>query len=658
MKHPQGNPRIRAGMAAACCFLLASACLAAPRLMGADFERVRDHEELLTLRFAGGPAELNVLRFPDAGMGVVVFRGAELCAPEGRKDLGGQWLKSVSLRSVEGPDGAPAAQATLELARGARFEVGQAQDVVQVRVLPAEMAAAAQASASQADQAPELITNEDLKEFESADSQVQMVQDYGQDTGKSAGVLQGFGNAYVPEKIAKAAPASEASQEEDLLKQTIFERRVSLDFKDADLQNVIRSLAKRAGINLILTRNQVKGIVTLQLTNVRLGHAMDAILKTNSLAYIIEPGGIVRIVPLSQVKTETIEIKTEYIPINWVNAQNVQKTLSAFISDKGQLRADQDANGIIITDVPAKVEQISALIERMDQPEKQVMIEARLVDLTEQARRDLGIVWGLTRIVPGTGNVDSLAVGAPTAGSPKAIMKSQGNSMRLFGADYNLDAQLEFLETRRLGKVLANPRVITLNNLAAKIEIKQQIPYVSAQQTAQSSVATISFKETGVILDVTPNITNHGYVRMELKPEQKVKTGSAVASAILGNAAQIGTVNEVPIIDERKVESNVIVKDEETVILGGLRQLDNTNSEEGTPWLMHVPVIGHLFKSTNDEMRKTELVLFITPHIVKDPTLTAAELRQYEMIDYNWDLPGYFYDETYLRNLPKASEAK
>jgi type II secretory pathway component HofQ len=151
-----------------------------------------------------------------------------------------------------------------------------------------------------------------------------------------------------------------------------------------------------------------------------------------------------------------------------------------------------------------------------------------------------------------------------------------------------------------------------------------------------------------VILEVVPNITNNGYVRMTLAPEQKVRKGDA------GGFGQ----TSIPIVDERKVESNVIVKDEETVVLGGLRQLDNSISEKGVPWLMRGARARIPFPLHRNRFRENRLILFITPHIIKDPTLSPEELRKYELVDYNWDLPDYFYDETRLRDQPKGEEVK
>lgn len=635
----------RLGLAAVfTCWTLLS--LAAQRITSVELPQNAEAPATVVLKVTGGTPEVSILRFPEACQGVVMVHKADLgIEPKVWSSPSARLLKGVALRRVEsaGTQAAGSVQITLDLARGADFTVKTAENEVRIDVQPA--AAAAAVPSSTGSQVISISDN-DLASMQLADSVTVASQPAGQDPAPD--VLKGF-QFYTPEAITKAGPITEEEREE-LLSQQIFQQRVSLDFKDAELQNVIRGLALKTNLNIILTKDQVRGTVTLKLTNVRLGVALDAILKTNNLAYIVEQGGIVRIVPLSQVRTEKVELRTEYIPINWVKAANIANTLKPFLSEKGNMKSDDDANGLIITDIPEKVTQLSKLIEKMDVPEKQVMIEARLVDMTEEAQRNMGIDWTLKRVTgfDGSGNplyADQINIKEGSSG--RNSISTSGNNLGFFGNDYDLGATLDFLEQRSLATVLANPRVVTLNNITAKIDIKRQIPYISAQQTGQNQIGTVEFKETGVILEVTPNITNNGYVRMTLKPEQKVRKGEFASAQ-----------GFIPIVDERVVESNVIIKDEESVALGGLRQVENSAGESGVPWLLRVPVLGWFFKQEKTTHSKTELILFVTPHIVKDPSLTPAELQWYERIDYNWDLPDYFYDEIKLRSAPPQAKSE
>jgi len=614
--------------------ILAGVALAASRLTAVEFPTGQGDRNTIVLTLTGSPSEVTPLRFPEAHQGVLVLKDTELGVDQTLWKRQGTLLQALLLKSLEGPDGTHSVQVTLDLAAGTDFSVDSKAGKMTITL--DQMSAKPALQAASTSQQPALVLS---------DSELAAdipAYGHGQDAQESKAVLRGF-NYYTPEAIPKAEPAT-PEEREQLLTEEIFKQRVSLDFKDAELQNVIRLLAAKTNLNIILTKDQVRGNVTLKLTNVPLGTALSAILKSNSLAYVVEPGGIVRIVPLSQVRTERVETRTEYFPINWVTAENVAKTLKPFLSKEGTIQPDTDSNGVIVTDVPERVAQIAKLIERIDLPEKQVMIEMRLVDLTESAQRDLGIDWQIYRSAefdPDTGQLISGDVINKFGDIYDNFYQTNGNTIDVFGNEYVLDAAISALERRNQASVLANPKIVTLNNLMARIEILKQNPYISAQQTTQNSIGTVEFKETGVILEVVPNITNNGYVRMTLRPEQKARKGDFEAPSGI-----------VPIVDERVVESNVIVKDEETVVLGGLRQVDNTEAETGIPFLMRIPVLGWLFKNSNTRFEKTELVLFVTPHIVKDPTLSTPELRQYEQIDYNWDLPDYFYDETSLRTEP------
>lgn len=630
---------------------LTSLSMAAGRLTAVQIPAEQGDQETVVLSLTGNPSEVTSLPFPEARQGVLVLKQTELAVDQKLWKPQGTLLQALSLKPLEGPDGTQSVQVTLDLGTGVTFKADTKPGKVSITLTRPRPAAQADA----ADSAPIELSNAELASNASTLPTLP-VAGHGQDATDSKAVLRGF-KYYTPETMEKSAPVT-PEEKEQLLTEEIFRQRVSLDFKDAELQNVIRLLASKTNLNIILTKDQVKGTVTLKLTNVPLGTALSAILKSNNLAYLVEQGGIVRIVPLSQVRTEKVETRTEYLPVNWITASNLVVTLKPFLSTEGKIQADVDSNGILVTDVPERVALIAKLIERIDLPEKQVMIEARLVDLTDAAQRDLGINWQWYRnaaeVFTDAGTADQerliFADDVMSKGNPVEsvnsgnFIRSGGNSIDIFGNTYLLDVALTALEERNLATVLANPKIVTLNNLMARIEIKKQNPYISATQTSQNSFGTVSFKETGVILEVVPNVTNNGYVRMTLKPEQKVRKGDF----------QGLSASPVPIIDERSVESSVIVKDEETVVLGGLRQIDNSNSESGIPFLMRIPVLGWFFKNSKTNLEKTELVLFVTPHIVKDPTLSSRELRQYEQIDYNWDLPDYFYDETTLRETPPA----
>lgn len=475
-------------------------------------------------------------------------------------------------------------------------------------------------------------------------------------------------------------PTGETSQvKEDKgiaqLDDEIFNQLVTLDFKDADLQNVIRLIAAKTNLNIVMREKEVRGTVTVHLENVKLGVALNSILKSNDLAYIKEEDGILRIVPLKLVQPGILEKKIVRVPLRWMDAKNVAKTLSdLYEQEKTQetnahIAADPVSNSIMLRGTPIFIEELQNIIAQLDVPDKQVMIEARMVDISESAGRDLGVTWSLyrhdksgaspgpngrtTEVLNPDGSIDTEGTNeyaidnlgmSSLYNDAAALTYAYGEDITIFGKDFKLGTLLQALESRGLATTLHNPKVITLNNIPANIELTTQNPYVEAVQGPSGQFVSnqVKFKDSGVKLSVTPNITNNGYIRMSITPIQDIMTGTSYG---------------IPVINARSATTNVIVKDEDTVAIGGLRQLTASNSLAGVPWFHRIPLFGWLFKGTTDRQEKIENMLFVTPHILRDPTLSTEDQIKYDKIDYNWDLPDYFYDEIKVRDKPKPKDA-
>jgi len=505
-------------------------------------------------------------------------------------------------------------------------------------------------------------------------------------------------SAYVPESSQGIGAGSKITGGRGFefvdLSAPLFQKPVSLTFKDADLQNVIRILARHAELNVVLDPNQVKGRVTLELNNVAVGPALASILRTNDLEIVCEAGSIYRVVPSRLVRrTPQREEVTVHIPLNWIGAEDAKKILDPVV--EGDIGVDSLGNAIIVTDTPLKIEEIANVITKIDRPEKQVMLEARLVEMDVGLSRSLGINWDLARVdrdvsagalnqprmVPGTatnpvptvvgynpitgapitvnqplnvtnpltasnpfsfdqrtyGGMDSLRVlqGLNLANGAKLAF---GKEVSIFGQAFQLSSLLQAAEDANLAKVLAAPKIVTVNNQPATIQIQRQIPYTTSFLGAGGAqTVTWSFEPVGIKMTITPNITNNDYVRMKIKPEQKILAGFP------------GGTGTRPMIDERISETNVIVKDEDTAIIAGLRQQEFTDSGSGVPWLQHIPVLGWLFKSNTTTSVKTDLMAFVTPHIIKEAqNITENERQRYNEIDVQWDLPDYFFDDVKL----------
>lgn len=482
----------------------------------------------------------------------------------------------------------------------------------------------------------------------------------------------------------------------------VLDRLVNITFVNADLENALRVIARQMDLNIIMGGAVANRQITLDLRDVPLRFALDSILRSNDLGYLVEPGGIVRVVPASTIREDEIERQLLVRRLNWQIAADIQPALEEFVTDRGTLRSDPSTNSIIVEDIPSRVTELERLLDELDSPERQVMIEARMVDVTEsfargleanlgigrldrqnndvieqqnavgQARTDLNnfnanqqYLTALANREPGDpfpnpptleaffpaiqGNAPANTIwqglNAAYAGIPAdalavaANVVTDPNAAWSFGTDwlgYDISLLLEAAESAGMARVLAAPRIATVNNVPALIDIQREEPYTESTfnpggQTTQS----VLFKDIGLKLEVTPRITNNGFIRMNLRPEQSI---------LVDRIAVVGSL--VPVIARRTSTTNVIVEDQRTAVLGGLRQLDAINTEEGTPWFRNLPVIGFLFRGNSYSRDLTDFYMFVTPTIIQDPNLEAAERYAHDLLDLEWNLPDdYFMDD-------------
>lgn len=424
----------------------------------------------------------------------------------------------------------------------------------------------------------------------------------------------------------------------------MFDRPVTLDFNEQDLDNVIRLISSKGRINIIFDPADVSGVVTLHWEDVPLGVALDQILKAYGLGHVREPGNILRIVPAAQLGQLEVELSTEVIVLNWVRAPELVSTLQPFVSETGQIQANNESNSIVITDTPPSIAIIRELVSELDSPEKQVLIEMRLVDVLEDFNKAHGVDWnlfqedeaGVSSALQGEIPVDRLGVFAPING---AFNWQFGKEVSIFGSDYLLDADIQANSVNDYARVLANPRVITLNNLEAVIRIEEQIPYIqSTTSTGSGGITTqqIVFQPAGQEITVTPTITANGYIRMQIKVDQKIFRRRIGSDPL-----------DPPQVDEREATTNVIVSDDTSITLGGLEGHRSLNREEGVPWLKETPFFRWFFQSKNSTIGKSSLYLLVRPKIipVDGVALTEREKYWFDSVHRSWDVPDEFFDE-------------
>ena len=403
-------------------------------------------------------------------------------------------------------------------------------------------------------------------------------------------------------------------------KKTYTGRKVTLEFVDADIRKIFQLIAEVSNLN-ILIGDDVSGAITIKLVNVPWDQALDMILETKSLGMKVD-GNIVQIKPKGKFKTadeevieakktreKMMELQTRVFDVNYAQIGDVVnqfKTLSSGRPDSS-ITQDERTNKVIVTDIEPSIIRMKKFLESIDIPEKQVLIEARIVEASAGFTRDLGIQWGIHYRDP-TGSImgiQSLNSGFGGAVTPPPLVGTSGPGMATgisFGtlaSNINVDLRLSAAASADLVKIISTPKIATVNNKAAKITQGQMIPY---QNTTAQTGAVTQFIEAALTLEVTPHITPDGSVMMKIKASN--------------NSAGAGVAGSPPPINKKEATTELLVKNGETTVIGGIYKDDDTESNSGVPYLMDIPLIGWLFKSNTKTKVKTELLIFITPRVL------------------------------------------
>ena len=402
---------------------------------------------------------------------------------------------------------------------------------------------------------------------------------------------------------------------------------ISLSLKDGDIKDVLRSFAKISGLNVVVQPG-VHGTVTVELESVPWDQALDQILKINNLGYELD-GNIMRIAPrnvleaeakeqqaLAQAQAMSIPLRTVIKRISYSSVSDMARVLSTgggrgtgILSQRGSVTVDARTNTLIIKELPSYIDTVIAVIETLDIPEPQVMIEARIIETTKRFSRTLGIHWGFQGVADAAhGNTTGLqfpnngtasgSVNVLTGGNNGLLRLTMGNILNTF----NLDATLQAAESDGLINILSAPKIATLNNESASIQSGLQIPI----QTVANNTVTVQFVNATLRLDVTPHVTAEGTVLMDVNV-QKREPQLAFAVAGATNAP----------ISTKEAQTRVIVRDGGTTVIGGIYKVSTDQGQDRVPGLANIPVIGHLFKNRRREDDNEELLIFITPRVIK-----------------------------------------
>ncbi len=454
--------------------------------------------------------------------------------------------------------------------------------------------------------------------------------------------------------VVEVQPSRQAAAAQAEEKKVYTGERLTLNFQNIETRAVLQLLADASGQNIVVS-DSVSGNVTLRLQNVPWDQALDIVLRTKGLDKRVADNVII-VGPAEELAArekadlaakkdiqELAPLRSEYLQVNYAKATDLAALIksqgNSLLSQRGSVAVDERTNTLLLQDSADRLTDIRRLVATLDIPIRQVLIEARIAIVNDDFTRELGVRAGFTGIrangADGVGivggSLEATDVGLSSALSniragqgpfPVDVPTGSDASQRygvnlpvgspagrlaymLLGSDYIVDLELSAAQAEGRGEIVSSPRVITSNQREASIEQGVEIPY---QQSASSGATTVEFKKAVLALKVTPQITPDNRIILDLNVK-KDSVGQVIVTS--------GGVN-VPSIDTREIATQVLVNDGQTVVLGGILETERRESETKVPYLGDVPVLGRLFKTTRRENDKRELLIFVTPKILRE----------------------------------------
>ncbi|MFU8820147.1 MAG: type IV pilus secretin PilQ [Gammaproteobacteria bacterium] len=425
-------------------------------------------------------------------------------------------------------------------------------------------------------------------------------------------------------------------------------QRITLNFQDIEVRAVLQLLAETSGLNVVVS-DTVGGNVTLRLNSVPWDQAMDIILTTKGLA-MRQVGNVILVAPAAEIAArerqeleskqdiqQLAPLRAEFLQVNYAKASDLAGLMSkgggegSLLSERGRVSIDERTNTLLIYDTAERIADIRRLVAALDIPVRQVLIESRIVVANDDFSRDLGVRMGVTYLtdrgldglvsVSGTNQSTNTIIAADAAGAARPVIvpnqldrynvnlpisnPAGSIGLAILGQDTLIDVEIAAAQAEGRGEIVSSPRVVTANQKQAVIEQGVEIPF---QEAAASGATATQFKKAVLSLTVTPQITPDDRIIMDLEVTQDT-VGQSLPSA---------TGGVVPSIDTRKVITQVLVNDGETVVLGGIFETERRDSEDKVPFLGDIPGLGRLFKRTSTQSNKRELLIFVTPKILRE----------------------------------------
>ena len=439
-----------------------------------------------------------------------------------------------------------------------------------------------------------------------------------------------------PESSPASAMTEEEEEDEDNRNDSCFELlggkrdSLSIDFQNANIKNIFRIIAEVSGYNLVLSPD-VAGTVNVRLVDVPWNKAFELILKNGALGRVCE-GNIIRIVPNATLLAAQVAepLVTEMLRVNYSKIEDMSKNLAGLKSPRGNITVDIRTNTLILTDIPEKVEEMITVIKALDVQTPQVMIESKIIEVNRNFAQELGIRWGeyterrdfsqpdqFPSLIRTGGDrftrlqtpADRATVGLDPGyvvdlGTPSQPAGQFGAILRTFNLDHALDIQLEALEEQGKSRSIANPKVTTLDNTEAKVQSGEQIPVIT---TSANEGTKVEFVEVNLELKVTPHITADENIYMKIAATQNTPD---FANSAFGS----------PTIVTKEAFTEVMVYNGTTTVLGGIYQKNMSENRSSVPFFSDIPILGYLFRNRAESDTINELLIFVTPTIVRSET--------------------------------------
>ena len=457
-------------------------------------------------------------------------------------------------------------------------------------------------------------------------------------------------NQYVVEVRPRARPTAAVAAKDKVY----TGERLTLNFQDIEVRPLLQLLADTSGQNIVVS-DTVKGRVTLRLQNVPWDQALDIVLKTKGLD-MRRKDNVILVAPQQELAAqekaeleaqkdiqELAPLRTEFLTVNYAKASEIARLMKStgggsLLSERGEVTVDERTNTLLVRDTADNLSAVRNMVSTLDIPVRQVLIESRIVIVADDFSRDLGVRAGFTRVsddikdlmaVSGSAQATDTIMGSAldnlqSSGQPFPVEVPFGPAFERYNVnmpvanpagrialsildfdDFLIDLELSAAQNEGRGEIKSTPRVITANQREAIIEQGVEIPY---QESASSGATTTQFKKAVLSLKVTPQIT----------PDDRVILDLVVTKDSVGQLVPSATGGFVPSIDTRNIQTQVLVKDGQTVVLGGIMETERRESEKKVPGLGDVPVVGNLFKTKSRLNNRDELLIFVTPKILRE----------------------------------------